>query len=73
MRGLVINRCKRYAIDGGQQGGNCMGGCYIGTDLSGTQARVNYTESTSGGGQAVYLHGNQADTLGGTTADEQSL
>jgi uncharacterized protein (TIGR03437 family) len=63
VRGLVINRCKRSAIESDSKTGYRVEGCYIGTNLTGTQARGNYTGAIISSGAAVAVNG----IIGGTT------
>lgn len=69
VRGLVINRCKRSAIESDTQTGYRVEGCYIGTDSTGTQSRGNYTELTNSGGAAVAVNG----IIGGTTEAARNI
>jgi len=65
IRGLVINNFCDYGIRIGANGGNTIQGNYIGTDVTGTEARPN-----AGFGVSVYLSGN---LIGGTAPEDRNV
>jgi CSLREA domain-containing protein len=66
VRGLVINRFSYSGIALSNNGNNIIEGNYVGTDLTGTQARANI-------GNGVLIAGTAANTIGGTTAAARNV
>ena len=65
VRGLVVNRFRTAGLHL-VSGGNTIEGCYIGTDVTGTQALPN-------GFDGIYIQDSAGNTIGGTSAGARNI
>jgi hypothetical protein len=66
IRSLVLNRFHTAAIGLSTNGGNRVTGCYIGTDVTGTQR-------TGGGQDGINIFNSSNNVIGGTAPSEGNI
>lgn len=66
IRGLAINQFSYSGIALSNSGGNIVENNFIGTDITGTQARANI-------GNGILIAGTASNTIGGTTAAARNV